>query len=206
MALRTYYDFAYDDYRYFNSSYERGEVWNSMAALAQNSCEKFLKHMIDVYKKPVNTMDSLTKQAILKSHNLAKLIRYIQEDMHFPIPKGLEDSLKQINGFYFSTRYPGEDSITVNKSDIDSCKKTMDLCVKFVKESIIEKETLHTDQNIAAMIISTAVPETLKEQILRESYNNISWNKVPLETMELIREQYPRFYQDYGFEQLNRNE
>lgn len=47
MDSMTYLDFAENDYKYFMHSYESGYVANNMAANAQNTAEKYLKHLID---------------------------------------------------------------------------------------------------------------------------------------------------------------
>ena len=44
MDSMTYLDFAENDYKYFMHSYESGYVANNMAANAQNTAEKYLKH------------------------------------------------------------------------------------------------------------------------------------------------------------------
>ena len=46
MDSMTYLDFAENDYKYFMHSYESGYVANNMAANAQNTVEKYLKHLI----------------------------------------------------------------------------------------------------------------------------------------------------------------
>ena len=47
MVLKTYFDFAENDYGYFWHSFEQGIVANAMAADAQEICEKYMKHVID---------------------------------------------------------------------------------------------------------------------------------------------------------------
>lgn len=42
-ALKTYYDFAEDDYQYLKEDYERGRIANYMAGMAQIQTSKFLK-------------------------------------------------------------------------------------------------------------------------------------------------------------------
>ena len=49
MELRTYYDFALDDYRFLSELKKNGISANSIGAIAQNTCERFLKHLINEY-------------------------------------------------------------------------------------------------------------------------------------------------------------
>lgn len=36
--------------------------------------------------------------------------------------------MKLIDGFYFSTRYPGEDSVMLDSEDIEECKEAVEAC------------------------------------------------------------------------------
>ncbi len=49
MELKTYYDFALDDYRFLSELKKSGITANSIGAIAQNTCERFLKHLINEY-------------------------------------------------------------------------------------------------------------------------------------------------------------
>lgn len=48
MELRTYYDFALNDYEFLCELKKNGITANSIGAIAQNTCERFLKHLIAV--------------------------------------------------------------------------------------------------------------------------------------------------------------
>ena len=61
MELRTYYDFALDDYRFLSELKKNGISANSIGAIAQNTCERFLKHLINEYI-PVMTARLLRKR------------------------------------------------------------------------------------------------------------------------------------------------
>ena len=39
----------------------------------------------------------------------------------FEVSREARDELIYIDGFYFSTRYPGEDSIEIDKDDLEHC-------------------------------------------------------------------------------------
>ena len=47
--LKTYYDFADNNYDFLMAAYKNGLVGNAMGAMAQETCEKYLKHLIDEY-------------------------------------------------------------------------------------------------------------------------------------------------------------
>ena len=42
--LKTYYDFADNNFNFLIAAYEQGLVGNAMGAMAQETCEKYLKH------------------------------------------------------------------------------------------------------------------------------------------------------------------
>ena len=46
-----------------------------------------------------------------------------------------------IDGYYFSTRYPGEESIAIDQEDIEDCKAAVESCRKCVLE-YMKKENL----------------------------------------------------------------
>ena len=47
--LKTYYDFADNNYDFLMAAYKNGLVGNAMGAMEQEACEKYLKHLIDEY-------------------------------------------------------------------------------------------------------------------------------------------------------------
>ena len=51
--LKTYYDFATNDYEFLMDAYRAGFVSNAMGAMAQGICEKYLKHVINEYVEVV---------------------------------------------------------------------------------------------------------------------------------------------------------
>ena len=41
---------------------------------------------------------------------------------------------RMIDGFYFSTKYPGDDSIEIDGDDVETCNDAIELCRKEVLE------------------------------------------------------------------------
>lgn len=129
MPLKTYLDFAENDYRYFVSSCERGDVANVMGAIAQNICEKYMKHLIDEYDKPVTTDEEEDKTRILKSHNLQHLVSYIRENLAVNFSYNTTQKMRDINGYYISARYPSDMVINeLSKNAIDKCLVAVQGC------------------------------------------------------------------------------
>lgn len=112
-----YFVMAENDYDYLKDDYERGKIGNIFCSNAQNVCEKYLKHLIDVFCVEVNTTD------ILRTHSLRRLKIYINKN----IPE-FECDWNQVllaDGYYFSARYPGDDAMLVEKYDVDVCWSAM---------------------------------------------------------------------------------
>lgn len=141
MEKIDYYDFAENDYKYLKNSYDRGDVGNAMAYIAQNVCERYLKSVIE-YAGCTN----LCNGDEMKTHSLRKLKKFITKNV-------LEfccnwSKVLQADGFYFSARCPGEDSFYVDRSDVDECWEAVsevkravdDLRSKPVKKNSVEYE------------------------------------------------------------------
>ena len=136
--LKTYYDFADNNYDFLMAAYKNGLVGNAMGAIAQETCEKYLKHLIDEYVILGDSADNAKKTEILRTHNLTKLSKYISS--HLPEVNLDRPSLNLVNGLYFTTRYPGDESIMVEKDDLDEYIDAVKKCKNAVDEFIRSKK------------------------------------------------------------------
>mgnify|MGYP005762294613 CR=1 FL=1 len=138
--LESYFDFAENDYKFFMAAYKNHMVANQMGAIAQGICEKYLKHIITEYIVPKSNEENYSKNTILRTHSLTKLLKYIRQSLpDFEIDK---KQIQAIDGYYFTTRYPGDDSITIDEVDIEDCKMAIEECREkvFTYVKKIEKE------------------------------------------------------------------
>lgn len=145
----SYYDFAENDYLYLKNSYERGDFSNAMAVLAQSICEGYFKHVVDTYCQNV-PHEELTDA--LHSHSLRRLKTFFTKYLSdFECDWGV---IMNANGFYFSARYPGDDSFFVEKEDVKECweaveetKRAVDcfLANTPVEKNDITQEVILTD-------------------------------------------------------------
>ena len=138
MELKTYYDFALDDYNLLCELRKNGITANSIGAISQNTCERFLKHLINEFV-PVNEDNRNYITDILTTHNLNRLVYFWNQFSENRIANDVSDKLKRINGFYFSTKYPGDDCQTLTKEDISTCYDAVEACKRTVDE-ICRKE------------------------------------------------------------------
>lgn len=137
----TYMDFADDDKKAFDTLYKTGTIANVMAAMAQNACEKYLKHIIETDYKEKDEPKTENYIKTMRSHSLIKLLQYIDQNI-MEIPDNITDNILKAEGYYFTTRYPGEDSISVTQKEINRCKTALDVCCEYTHKFVLEKEML----------------------------------------------------------------
>ena len=131
-GLSTYFDFAENDFLYLSASMEHKMIYNGMTALAQNICEKYLKHIIDEYYEPKKEEEFMVKQDILRTHSLKKLIGFLDSRMGIELSDEKYDGIIEADGYYFSARYPGESSFMVNERDVNRAYNAVKVCRDFV--------------------------------------------------------------------------
>ena len=106
----SYYDYAENDYNYLKDSVEECRFANMLASASQNTCERYLKHVIDI------TLGKDADTRVMHTHSLSVLLRYIEENIKdFDID---EDIVLRADIYYYNTRYPGDDSFIANEKDI----------------------------------------------------------------------------------------
>lgn len=128
----SYFDYAENDYLFYRANYEEHRVGNAMCSGAQGICERYLKHLVDIY-----CMDK-DNTAVLRTHSLRVLKKYICKEL-----KDFEcdwDVILGADGFYFSTRYPGDESFFVDEEDVEVCWKA----VEEVRKNVMAYCELHS--------------------------------------------------------------
>lgn len=140
MALESYFDFAENDYDYFMKSYKAGFVANMMGAMAQGICEKYMKFLVEQYVNPENSLEEAEYGRVLHTHSLNRLMKYLDRK-GISFSKEAYRQMRIIDGYYFSARYPGEDSIELDQSDIQECACAVELCRAEVTELIRRQES-----------------------------------------------------------------
>lgn len=123
---------ADDDYKYFKAAVNAGIRGNRMGAEAQEICEKYLKHIIDKYLVPQNDDEQKDKERLLRTHNLQNLINALTA-VGIVITPEQESAMIRINGYYFTTRYPGDDAYTMTEKDVEACVAAIDSAKEFVE-------------------------------------------------------------------------
>lgn len=101
-----------------------------MTSIAQNICERYLKYIIDCY------CTSIDCTSILKTHSLKRIIRFLNENLvDFQIDR---KKVVLADGYYFSARYPGDESFFATEEDVKSCwdavEETKSVVDEYIKE------------------------------------------------------------------------
>lgn len=109
----NYYTFADNDFNFLKANIEEKRVSNAMTSIAQNICERYLKHLVEIYCTDIDCT------SVLKTHSLKRILRFLEENlMDFQISK---KKVILADGYYFSARYPGDESFFANSEDVEIC-------------------------------------------------------------------------------------
>lgn len=136
--MESYLDFAENDFQFFQQCYDAGFVANAMAVLAQEICEKYLKHIIVVLAKPKNQLEEAIKEIALKTHSLIKLIRFLKIDLKITIPEDVEVSLRLINNYRSSMVCPGNDAFFADAEYIERAEVAVRSTRQFIYNTLIK--------------------------------------------------------------------
>jgi hypothetical protein len=134
LDTQSYYDFADEAYDELKFLVDNNRSGNSLCILANSICERYLKHIIDVFFDAGDENAYVRKQQILKTHSLRGLCTFIKQN-------GLIASIDsskvcQADGYHRSARYPGDDSMFVTKEDVESAWEAVMYCKKIIDERI----------------------------------------------------------------------
>lgn len=143
----SYFSMAENDYQFFLFDYEHGRVGNAICYGSQSICERYLKHVIDISCVDIDTTH------VLKTHNLRSIKQFITG--HIPEFQGNWSKILQADGYYFSTRYPGDEAYMVDKEDVEQCWEAVEETRASVLKYCQQKETEKEDITQSDMIMET---------------------------------------------------
>ena len=148
---KTYLDFAEKDYADILIGYNAGARGNLTCAMSQKTCERYLKHAIEIStdEPPIHVM---------RSHDLCILRKFIEQN-----GLGLEVDWGRIlkaNGYYFTTSYPGDDSFMATEKDADDCvdalKYTREVVLKFIERYTEVSEDITKSDDVTKALVDLA--------------------------------------------------
>lgn len=146
----TYFTRAENDFQFLHFAYNNNRIDDAMAYLSQNICERYLKHVIDVFCRDVDTSN------VLRTHSLRVLSKFIKQNMlNFDCDW---NKILKCDGYYFSARYPGNDAVEVDKDDIQDCweavVETRTSVISFLEKNSIKGDTQQDDNIISSKVVS----------------------------------------------------
>ena len=100
-SLKTYKEIADNDYAFVRKHIEDDETVYMMPALAQNTCEKYLKHLVEEFCIPQTEIEVLQKNDLLRKHSLRSIISGM-EGFGFVFDDGVKDAILKADGYYFN--------------------------------------------------------------------------------------------------------
>lgn len=139
MIQNNYYDIALNDLMYLEQVALKTTFYNQITVQCQQTAEKFLKHIVESYCVQAPREEVLE---CLKTHNMRKLIRFIQEQL----PEFEINSRKVIGlqGYYYETRCPGDNFFTATSEDVEVCYEALQE-VKCAVDIFLKRNTKKED-------------------------------------------------------------
>lgn len=144
--LITYKDFADDDYLFYINSCKNHIYANSMGSFAQNIVEHYLKHVINEYAVPDTEDEENRKRDVLRTNTLRVLINYITRDMKIDIPQHLKNNLLILDGLYFTTIYPENNTVQLTVEDILQYKDIITEYKRYIESLLYELDNPPVNQ------------------------------------------------------------
>ena len=142
--IKNYMYYANQEREGFIKLYNSGSTYDFMAGMAQSICEKYLKQIIDDYCQPSTVQEQHEKEMVLHTHNLRNLFNLL-EKYEIDIDQETKKTILYVDGYYFSTRYPGPDSSTVSKNDLKECLNSINVCKETIES--IKEDMEYQDQS-----------------------------------------------------------
>ena len=137
MELKTYYDFAENDYKFFKNVFTRDDAPNSVGAIGQRICERYLKHAIDLYKEK-NDNEFYEKNKVMKTNNLVMIMNFITKYKILEISDNVYDKICQANGLCTETMYPGGESVMLTDRNRVKIAEATQICRDLVTDKILK--------------------------------------------------------------------
>lgn len=130
--LKDYYYFAEQDYLFAKCGLENNYLDN-VTALAAQSVEKFLKHLLIV------KLNRVAGDPLLSTHNLRLIIDELI--LTYPSLKNLRSDIVVLKDYYYTQRYPNDNYINVTKELADEAIMTVETVKKEVDKILTTSTT-----------------------------------------------------------------
>ena len=142
--IKNYMYYANQEREGFIKLYNSGSTYDFMAGMAQSICEKYLKQIIDDYCQPSTVQEQYEKEMILHTRNLRSLFKLL-EKYEIDIDQEAKKTIMNVDGYYYSTRYPSPDAITISENDLKECLNSINVCKETIES--IKEDMEYQDQS-----------------------------------------------------------
>ena len=133
MEKINYKQIADNDFTLVSRLLDNGDCFFHIPALVQETCEKYLKHIVAEYCVPENDDETAAKASVLRTHSLRVLLSYLNKAGLSVEPQD-RAALMMVEGMYFTTRYPSDDFYIMQSTDIETCKTALSSARHIVSE------------------------------------------------------------------------
>ena len=145
--MKTYLDFAENDYQFLCASREAQIHGNAICVLCHAACERYLKHILDYYSKDAIHLEVFRTSSL---NALLKLLKkYVPE---FDVDRS---TVLLADGFQFSSAYPGINSFFVDSQDEERCYHALEYCraavLQYCSENVPVDEVLSVCRDINSL-------------------------------------------------------
>lgn len=132
----TYFDYAEDDFLYLKERDYRKSHYNATCHLSSLICERYLKHIIDVYT------DVSKNSQVMQTHSIKVLKRFIENNI--PTFKCDWGVVLKLQGLYFEVKYPGDNSYMADLQDahnsVTAVEEVRDSVILFIHTTDINND------------------------------------------------------------------
>ena len=142
MGKLDYLHYAEADYKFAADTYKAGIRGNMLCTIAEQACEKYIKHVICLLENKDSSDPSQTIRFPLdETHHPGKLARKLR-DYGEHIPGSFVHQMNSMQSYYRDVRYPGYYTAhDADEEEIQDCMKIMTECRSFCQRLIKNIET-----------------------------------------------------------------
>lgn len=150
MDKLDYLNYAENDYKFTVEAYKSGLRGNALGYLAEQTCEKYIKHAICIAQGiDASIPGEAPRFSLDETHSPGKLVRKLR-DYGISIPGSFVHEMNTLASCYRDIRYPGYyTSHTIEEEEIKDCMLAMKHCRENILSIIknIELKKLSEKEN-----------------------------------------------------------
>ena len=123
-----------ESYQVTSGPLSRNETYTGLAIREESLCKADSSGYITYYAREGSKINASGAVYGLSDTKTASAPASLAPEELSEFSKNTQTHMRMIDGFYFSTRYPGDDSIEIDGDDVETCNDAIELCRKEVLE------------------------------------------------------------------------